>query len=226
MLLHLPKAAIDRVLELTNISWYQMEVLSVWRKSEIIPAAKKDKPTDAMESYRPIALTSCPGSLSNDSSRIDCTIFFERTNQIHPNQSGFRSGRSTQDQIMRLIQEVSDAFESKEKRMAAVFIDFRRAFDKVWRNGLYSKMVDMGLPACMIRWCKALCFSLFSDRQARVRFDGTPGRFRCFRDGLPQGTVLSPLLFDIFINEECHDNNQHKLEPPADSAGRCDVAPH
>ena len=95
---------------------------------------------DVIESYRPIALTSCLGKLAERLIKNRLYYLLERTNQLHPNQSAFRSGRSTQDQTMRLIQEVSDAFESREKRTAAVSLTSAE------------RLTRCGTMACTRRW--------------------------------------------------------------------------
>ena len=69
-----------------------------------------------------------------------------------------------------------------------VTVDFKRAFDRTWRAGLLFKLIKMGLPRCTVAWIRAF----LQDRQACVKYNGQRGRFRCVREGTPQGAVTSP----------------------------------
>jgi hypothetical protein len=73
-------------------------------------------------------------------------------------------------------------------------IDYTAAFDKVWHDGLIHKMINLGLPTKYVRWIK----SFLTNRQSRVKVQDSLSRARNFRCGVPQGSVLSPRLFNIF----------------------------
>ena len=83
------------------------------------------------------------------------------------------------------------------KRAVLVLLDFARAYDRVWRAALYAKMGRLGIPGCTIRWVK----SLLSDRRARVRWGATLSDSRVFQEGLPQGSVLAPILWLCYVND-------------------------
>ena len=76
-------------------------------------------------------------------------------------------------------------------------IEYSRAYDKVWRNALFFKMQQMGIPTKMLRWVQAW----LSNRLTWVTFDGEKSKTVILKQGVPQGSVLSPLLFFFYIND-------------------------
>ena len=114
------------------------------------------------------------------------------------NQAGFRKGRSCEDQILKLIHHASDGFQAKKPmRTVMALLDYSKAYDTVWKERLYLNMVKKGVPIQMIRWIK----SFLNTRTAQVMINGTLSKKVRMKQGLPQGSVLSPLLFLLFIND-------------------------
>ena len=109
-------------------------------------------------------------------------------------QSGFRSYMQTKDNILFITQKTMEAFNKKQKT-CAVFFDIAKAFDRVWHDGLLSKMIDLKFPRSSILFIK----DYLRERTCKVKID------TCFSEninivtGIPQGGVLSPILFSIFI---------------------------
>ena len=186
------------LLALINRSWLHNDVPATWRTAEIVAIPKKGKPPAEPSSYRPISLLSCTSKLAERMLQARLQHWLESRGKLNANQAGFRRGRSTIDQLTRITQEIFDAFESSPpKRAVLVLLDFARAYDRVWRDGLYAKMARLGIPACTIRWLKAF----LSDRRARVRWGTTTSSTRVFKEGLPQGSVLAPLLWLCYVND-------------------------
>ena len=122
--------------------------------------------------------------------------------KLSPNQAGFRFLHSTEGQVLRISQQVSNGLNSTPmKRTMMTLIDFSRAFDTVWKRGLYKKLYDLDVPEYLILWIKAF----LSDRIAQVMYGSAHSRYRSMVNGLPQGSVLSPILFICFINDICDD---------------------
>ena len=92
-----------------------------------------------------------------------------------------------------------DGFDQKPRmnRSVLVLLDFSKAYDTVWREKLLLCMKDQGIPAQMIRWLR----SFLNDRRARVCLNGHLSKSYIFKQGLPQGSVLAPLLFLFYIND-------------------------
>ncbi|CAG2245306.1 unnamed protein product [Mytilus edulis] len=103
--------------------------------------------------------------------------------------------KSTEDQTTHLSQVVEDAFQSKKVTLV-VFVDLQRAFDKVWKDGLLAKMLRYGISGRMYKWTKSYLYN----RRARVLVDGQCGQKVLLKQGVPQGGVLPPTLFILFMN--------------------------
>ena len=217
MLHQLTTSARQELLKVLNRSWLEGEVPPSWRAAEIIAIPKKGKPLSETRSYRPISLLSCIGKLAERLVQNRLQHWLERSGRISPNQAGFRRGHPTVDQLTRITQTIFDGFERQKHHRAILVLDYAQAYDRVWRNGLFAKMARIGIPGCATRWVRAL----LRDRRARVRWGETHSRWRVFQEGLPQGSVLAPLLWLIY----CNDTDENiKTEPTIVSMFADDVA--
>lgn len=124
--------------------------------------------------------------------------FLESKNLININQAGFRANHSTEDQVLRIVQDISDGFEAKlMQRTVMCLIDFSRAYYTIYKHRLREKLVELGLPLCLRRWL----WSFINERYGQTKFGNAVSKMTKFHDGLVQGGVLSPLLFLCFIND-------------------------
>ena len=192
-----PKAR-QVLLSLYNESFATADLPQAWRHAVIIPLLKAGKPASELGSFRPISLTSCMVKLLER--LINNRLYFlaESGGWLDKNQAGFRKGRCCEDQVIKLIQHVSDGFQEKTPlRTVMAQFDYSRAYDRTWREKLLLKLSDLGAPSQIIRWISAF----LRTRTAQVMINGTLGKRVRVKQGLPQGSVLSPLLFLIFIND-------------------------
>ena len=197
LLKHLPLSMQKELLSILNASWTTGWCPQAWRTATIVPFLKKEKDPQAVSSYRPIALTSTIGKLLESLIVNRLSWWLEAKSLLSPWQAGFRKRRCTTDQCLRLSQFVSDGFHSTNKeRTVLMLFDYSKAYDTVWRTGLLQKMLDIGIPLRFVQWTTAW----LTNRIARVQLNGVTGRCRTFKEGLPQGSVLSQLLFVLYIN--------------------------
>ena len=119
-------------------------------------------------------------------------------NLITNNQSGFRPGDSTTNQLLYLVNEIHQAFEDhKSLELRSVFLDISKAFDKVWHDGLICKMKQNGISGGLLR----LFENYLLNRKQGVVLNGSLSEYSVTESGVPQGSVLGPLLFLIYIND-------------------------
>ena len=122
--------------------------------------------------------------------------FLETEKLLIPQQAVFREHQCTEDQTTYLAQETEDGFQRK-KQTLSVWIDLQKAFDKVWTDGLLLKLRTCNISGNMFKWIK----SYTHNRRARVVIDNNRSKKILLRHGVPQGGVLSPTLFIVFMND-------------------------
>ncbi|GFT60396.1 RNA-directed DNA polymerase from mobile element jockey [Trichonephila clavipes] len=125
-------------------------------------------------------------------------------NFIIPQQCGFRPKCSTVHQLLRVTELIHSGF-AKHEATGILFLDIAKAFDKIWHDGLLIKLIRLDFPAPLIK----SIHSFLSHRSFRVRVDRILSSPRPIRSGLPQGSLSSPLLFTLYVNDIPQTDSSH-----------------
>lgn len=165
-----------------------------WRRANVIPIYKQEGDRSNPDNYRPISITCTVVRL------FERLVFLRLYETVEPKlkqfQSGFRKHRSTVDQILYVVERIKEALRRGDD-LPVVYLDIRKAFDRVWHDGLLYKLYKMGVIGPMWKWIRAF----LSGRQLRVVYKGHFSKWFSISAGVPQGSVLAPLLFLIYIND-------------------------
>ena len=130
MMVQLSNYGKEYLLNLVNKTWKTGKLPEIWKTATVIPILKNGKPKEDPSSYRPISLTSCICKVAERMINARLYWWLENSHLLNPNQAGFRRGRQTIDQLIRLTQGVADGFQDGE-HTAAVFVDLQQAYDHV-----------------------------------------------------------------------------------------------
>ena len=196
MVHHLPTALTDKLLAVYNRVWEDGKLISSWKESQVIPIPKPKASRDKPESYRPIALTACLCKLLERMIVNRLQWYLEMNGLLNPLQSGFRKQRSTTDHTIRLQDAIHKSISNGQHTLA-IFLDFSKAFDMVWKEGLLAKLRRLGVGGNMHRFID----DFLTGRKIRVVVGDQMSDSYDMENGIPQGSVISPTLFNIMIND-------------------------
>lgn len=195
MLMEGGPSMVSALTRLFRLVWIAEKVPSDWQTGSVVPIFK-DGQRDDPSNYRPITLTSCVAKVFESiiDKRLSRRDAKDKT--ISDLQGGFRKGKGTNEHLF-LLSEIVEKAREKSKPLYVCMIDIKKAYDTVWREGMLLKLWKNGIRGKMWKVIDAL----HEDVKARVQVDSMLSRLFALQVGVRQGSVVSPALFNHFVND-------------------------
>jgi retron-type reverse transcriptase len=166
-----------------------------WKEANVTPLFKKGSRFER-SNYRPVSLTSTICKILESIIRDKVMKYLQLNKLIVPSQHGFVPNKACVTNLLETLDIITDAI-NKGYSVDLVLLDFAKAFDKVSHSKLIQKLEAYGVNSILVKWIK----SFFTDRKQRVIIGDNSSEWEDVTSSVPQGSVLGPLLFTIFIND-------------------------
>lgn len=169
---------------------------SAWKSAHIIPIPKPNKLHSNPSNYRPISLLNTLAKLTEKIILIRLNNFDRKHKITADCQFGFRAKHNTTQQVVRIVNDITTNY-NKDKVTVMTLLDIQKAFDTVWITGLLHKLITMDFPPNLIK----LIHTYLTNRQFSVKINNAYSNTKHINAGVPQGSVLGPRLFTLYIND-------------------------
>ena len=185
------------ITSILNSSISSFNFPSSWKDGQIIPIPKKLNPSSFSE-YRPISLLPFLSKVLERLVHQQFSMFLFNHNLLNKFQSGFRFGHSTTTALVKITDDIRKGMDDRMVTVM-VLLDFSNAFNTVDYDILLAILISLNVSPEVVDWFR----SYLCDRRQRIRIEDSFSDWSTITAGVPQGGVLSPLLFSVFINTIC-----------------------
>lgn len=193
---NLPNSGLEVLTKVLNHCCNSFKFPLSWKIGKIVAIPKSGKDCKIPSNHRPISLLSNLGKIF-EKIILNRLVKFEKQNEIFVHtQFGFRTDHSTIQQVLRITEHAAIGFNNK-KSTGVVSLDVQKAFDSIWHNGIIHKLNALKFPIHLIK----IIGSYLGGRKAFVSLSDASSRPYEIKAGVPQGSLLAPFLFNIYIND-------------------------